>query len=262
MSSELAAAGPRWLRVPKQPQSSPQPGCAREGDPGQQPWGRKGRARTCCSSLGTGQGQNRARCLLRMAPVSPSPFRCFSPSSQPSCHTLHAKYCQYCLERAPTAPKCFFTASYLTGVPSGPGPCSSAQGGRGGGVVPGLPEPPRSSSSTRTQPPSPRRAGSRGWPMAAMEPGRSGPEGCAGPAGRAELTSWAALGSGPGPTEPNQGKRLRPAPGPAPRNRTPSGGRGLGRPWLGGEGAGDTPVEADPGHRLPSARGRQIMCFY
>lgn len=216
MSSELAAAGPRWPRVPKQRKSTPL-SRAKEGDTWAATLGKE-RQRRSVRTWARGREENRARCLLRMGPVSPSLSRCFSPSSQPSCHTLHAKYCQYCLERAPTAPKCFFTASYLTvphGVPSGPGPCSSAQGGRGGGVVPGLPEPPRSSSSTRTQPPSPRRAGSRGWPMAAMRAGRSGPEGCAGPAGRAELTSWGGAGSGPGRTEPNPGGGSGPAPGPA-----------------------------------------------
>lgn len=104
-----------------------------------------------------GEGEKGGRCLPGPALGS---FSSSSSSWQPSCHTLHATYCQYCLERAPTAPKCFFTASYFAlphSPPSAPGPSSSSPGPCA------VPRPPNSSSRQQT---SPRGAGSLTRPMA------------------------------------------------------------------------------------------------
>lgn len=230
MGSERAAAGSRWLREPKKSRSGAlTPGYAegehaRHSNHGEGRAAHRSRGHSSVSGPAARREHGRERRLLGMGLASRSSC-CFSSSSQPSCHTLHARYRQYCLERAPTAPKCFFTASYLPlahGPPCGWCPCSCGQAPRGGGAVPGLPEPPRSSSSTRTEQPSPRRAGSRAWPMAAM-PELSG----AARAGLnwADLTSWGGAGRQPragalfcpghgAKPSPEPRQRLRPRPGP------------------------------------------------
>lgn len=269
MSSELAAARSRWLRVPKKCKNTLLiPGFAKEGDSGAGTLGKEEqhhRSRGGTAGYpdlpGHGRGKNRARRLPAMGLASRS-SRSFSSSSQPSCHTLHATYCQYCLERAPTAPKCFFTASYLA-LPhcprSGTGPCSSAQGCRGRGAVPGLPEPPRSSSSTRTQQPSPRRAGSPSWPMAGTRVRH-----CRARGDRADLTSWGVAGEQPraGPALDRRGLPVtvpstgtRPNPTPAPSGPAPAGREG--------DGDGEMPGET-PGLLLPptNARGTRRIWFF
>lgn len=100
----------------------------------------------------------------------PGPRLVFSSSSfsQPSCHTLQARYCQYCLERAPTAPSCFFTASYLA-LPHGAASVTALwRSSSGPRCFPRLPSAPQSpSSSSSRQQAGPRQDSGVPRPMAA-----------------------------------------------------------------------------------------------
>lgn len=81
----------------------------------------------------------------------PGPGLVFSSFPQPSCHTLQARYCQYCLERAPTAPSCFFTASYLA-LPHGAASVTALwRSSSSSRCFPLLPSPPQSPSSSSKQ---------------------------------------------------------------------------------------------------------------
>lgn len=98
----------------------------------------------------------------------PGPGLVLSSFPQPSCHTLQARYCQYCLERAPTVPSCFFTASYLA-LPHGAASVTALwRSSSSPRCFPLLPSPPLSpSSSSSKQQAGPRQDSGVPRPIAA-----------------------------------------------------------------------------------------------